>query len=120
MTASTSPNVWTAQVDQDHGPLPTTLESAYHEILRLRDEVIGLHEIVGTLRGEIELSMAQGHAVGRIEGHLDRDHLVFERDHYRSVAEGLKRTTTWRLGRLVLSPVTFVKQIFGRTEGSES
>lgn len=120
MTGSTPSNVWEIQDNQVLDALPPTLESAHHEILRLRDEVIGLHEVVGTLRGEIELLLAHRHAVGRIEGHVDRDHLIFERDHYRAVAEGLTQSTTWRLGRLVVSPVTLVRRIFVRTEGSKS
>lgn len=111
MTSSRDDNgVWRIEMDELL-PMPSNLTEAQYEILRLRDEVIGLQAVVGTLRGEIELRTVQKNATERLTNHVDVSHLIFERDHYRTVAEELKHTTTWRVGKFILFPIAILKSL---------
>ena len=107
--------IWRRELDELL-PMPSNLTEARHEILRLRDEVIGLQAVVGTLRGEIELRAVQKNATERLTNHVDVSHLIFERDHYRTVAEELKHTTTWRVGKFMLFPVAVLKGLSFRSK----
>jgi len=85
--------------------LPTDLVQAQHEILRLRDEIVGLTKTIGVLRGELELSRITRSGNLFTSEFVDLEHVVFERDHYRQRAEELQHSTTWRVGSFMLAPL---------------
>lgn len=86
-------------------PLSSSDEELRHEVLRLRDEVIGLRALLA----EAEVTIKRQHDVHAlstsVEPAVHVEYLKHVVADLESQLSATKSSTTWRLGRFLLAPV---------------
>lgn len=86
-------------------PLPSRHEELRHEVLRLRDEVVGLRALLA----EAEVTIKRQHDVHALSASVEPEVHVEYLKHVVADLESqliaTRSSTTWRLGRLLLAPV---------------
>jgi len=98
----------------EDGLLSKDSKTCHLEILRLRDEVFGLKAELEEAKNRIERSLNEDHelktysAAGLIS-YLEAQIEV----HLREIAL-IRSSWTWRVGRIMMSPVRVLKKALGR------
>ena len=91
-------------------PLPTEPRELQREVLRLRDEILGLRARLAEAEVVIKRTseMKSIGSSSEVEGHVE-DLLGVVADLEKQLAE-VKVSSTWRIGRALLFPVRLVKR----------
>lgn len=91
-------------------PLSINCLELQHEVLRLRDEVVGLRARLA----EAEVVIKRTSEAGSISSQLNLDeraaYLTGIVDDLESQISAIKSSSTWRIGRALLLPVRIVKR----------
>lgn len=91
-------------------PLPTEMPQLQHEVLRLRDEVIGLRALLA--EAEVVVKSRSEHDAIRYKDQAS-DHIEYLQGVVADLEdqlEAIRVSSTWRLGRALLLPVRLFKR----------
>lgn len=96
------------------GLLSEDLKTCHLEILRLRDEVFGLKAELEEAKNRIERTLNEDNELKIYSAAGLISYLEAQVEaHVREVAL-IRSSWTWRVGRIMMTPVRVLKKVFGR------
>ena len=80
------------------------------EILKLRDELIGAEAQLGQVKAELLRVAGHGRLKMQADGIENHAQVLTENKALKRELQQLKKSTTWRLGRLLVRPLSLFKK----------
>ena len=80
------------------------------EILKLRDELIGAEAQLGQVKAELLRVAGHGRLKLQADGIENHAQVLTENKALKRELQQLKKSTTWRLGRLLVRPLSLFKK----------
>ena len=80
------------------------------EILKLRDELIGAEARLGQVKAELLRTAGHGRLKLQADGIENHAQVLTENKALKRELQQLKKSTTWRLGRLLVRPLSLFKK----------
>jgi hypothetical protein len=80
------------------------------EILKLRDELIGAEARLGQVKAELLRVAGHGRLKLQADGIENHAQVLTENKALKRELQQLKKSTTWRLGRLLVRPLSLFKK----------
>ena len=80
------------------------------EILKLRDELMGAEARLGQVKAELLRLAGQGRLKLQADGIENHAQVLTENKALKRELQQLKKSTTWRLGRLLVRPLSLFKK----------
>jgi hypothetical protein len=80
------------------------------EILKLRDELMGAEARLGQVKAELLRLAGQGRLKLQADGIENHAQVLGENRALKQELRQLKKSTTWRIGRLVVRPLSLFKK----------
>ncbi len=80
------------------------------EILKLRDELIGTEARLGQVKAELLRTAGKGHLKLQSDGIENHAHVLNENEALKRELKQLKTSFTWRIGRLIVRPMSAFKR----------
>ena len=80
------------------------------EILKLRDELIGAEAQLGQVKAELRRVAGHGRLKLQADGIENHAQLLTENKALKQELQQLKKSTTWRIGRLLVRPLSLFKK----------
>lgn len=88
----------------------TDTEALKLEILKLRDELMGAEARLGQVKGELLRVAGHGRLKLQPEGIENHAQVLGENRALKQELQQMKKSTTWRIGRLVVRPLSLFKK----------
>ena len=80
------------------------------EILKLRDELIGAEARLGQVKAELLRTAGHGRLKLQADGIENHAQVLTENKALKRELQQLKKSTTWRIGRLLVRPLSLFKK----------
>jgi len=80
------------------------------EVLKLRDELIGAEARLGQVKAELLRTAGHGRLKLQADGIENHVQVLTENKALKQELRQLKKSTTWRIGRLVVRPLSLFKK----------
>ena len=80
------------------------------EVLKLRDELIGAEARLGQVKAELLRTAGHGRLKLQADGIENHAQVLTENKALKRELQQLKKSTTWRIGRLLVRPLSLFKK----------